>query len=62
MASDQVQLSEDDEFIVLACDGIWYDLYFSTECKFAITQLFSYTRIRLHSFFCVITRINKLSA
>jgi protein phosphatase 1G len=51
LASDQVQLSEDDEFIVLACDGIWYDLYFSTECNFVIIQLFSSTRIRLHSFF-----------
>lgn len=51
LPSDQVQLSEDDEFIVLACDGIWYDLFFSSECKFAITQLLSSTRIRLHSFF-----------
>lgn len=50
LASDQVQLSEDDEFIVLACDGIWYALYFSTECKFNITQLFSSTSICLHSF------------
>uniref|UniRef100_A0ACD5XVM9 Uncharacterized protein n=1 Tax=Avena sativa TaxID=4498 RepID=A0ACD5XVM9_AVESA len=24
-----VQLSDDDEFIVLACDGIWYDFFFA---------------------------------
>jgi serine/threonine protein phosphatase PrpC len=29
LSLDQVKLSEDDEFIVLACDGIWYDFSLS---------------------------------
>jgi len=50
LASDQVKLSEDDEFIVLACDGIWYDFSFSTQCSFGtITQLLCY--IHLHPFY-----------
>ena len=50
LASDQVKLSEDDEFIVLACDGIWYGFSFCTQCRFGfITQLHCY--IHLHSFY-----------
>jgi len=45
-----VKLSEDDEFIVLACDGIWYGFSFCTQCRFGfITQLHCY--IHLHSFY-----------